>query len=281
MKKNTWKTVLTVVVLLALAAALVVAAVECANGASLANTAWSLLPPVIAIILALITKEAYSALFIGVLVGGLFTCGFAPVATLDTIVNDGLIAAISGNAGIFLFLVLGVLLYIYIGRTGLAMPVKGDQVFSLVAVEGGLPVFVGILFVIGLISSTYSAAGSALTALTTSFTVDILQGTRRYGDERLTRIRKGVHVGMAVGMALVILGFEYLADFQSQIGGRRRKEDGHGDTPGYRPYVYFRIILSGTHQWIVHFARLQFPERVFGQAGEFVFFLFHTLHIKF
>ena len=106
MKKNTWKTVLTVVVLLALAAALVVAAVECANGASLANTAWSLLPPVIAIILALITKEAYSALFIGVLVGGLFTCGFAPVATLDTIVNDGLIAAISGNAGIFLFLVL-------------------------------------------------------------------------------------------------------------------------------------------------------------------------------
>ena len=104
MKKNTWKTVLTVVVLLALAAALVVAAVECANGASLANTAWSLLPPVIAIILALITKEAYSALFIGVLVGGLFTCGFAPVATLDTIVNDGLIAAISGNAGIFLFL---------------------------------------------------------------------------------------------------------------------------------------------------------------------------------
>ena len=212
MKKNTWKTVLTVVVLLALAAALVVAAVECANGASLANTAWSLLPPVIAIILALITKEAYSALFIGVLVGGLFTCGFAPVATLDTIVNDGLIAAISGNAGIFLFLVLGVLLYIYIGRTGLAVPAKGDQVFSLVAVEGGLPVFVGILFVVGLISSTYSAAGSALTALTTSFTVDILQGTRRYGDERLTRIRKGVHVGMAVGMALVILGFEYLAD---------------------------------------------------------------------
>ena len=56
--------------------------------------------------LALITKEAYSALFIGVLVGSLFTCGFAPVATLDTILNDGLIAAIAANAGIFLFLVL-------------------------------------------------------------------------------------------------------------------------------------------------------------------------------
>ena len=70
------------------------------------STFFSLLPPVIAIVLALITKEAYSALFIGVLVGSLFTCGFAPVATLDTILNDGLIAAISANAGIFLFLVL-------------------------------------------------------------------------------------------------------------------------------------------------------------------------------
>ena len=59
-----------------------------------------------------------------------------------------------------------------------------------------------------MISSTYSAAGSALTALTTSFTVDILEGTRRYDDRRLTRIRKRVHVGMAVLMGLLILCFE-------------------------------------------------------------------------
>ncbi len=69
-------------------------------------TFWALVPPIIAIILALITKEAYSSLFAGVVVGALFACGFAPVATLDTIVNDGLVAAISGNAGIFLFLVI-------------------------------------------------------------------------------------------------------------------------------------------------------------------------------
>ena len=123
-----------------------------------------------------------------------------------------LLTAVSQIFVIFLFLVLGVLLYIYMERSGLAMPEKGDQVFSLVAVEGGLPVFVGILFVIGLISSTYSAAGSALTALTTSFTVDILQGTKRYGEQRLTHVRRVVHVAMAVGMALVILAFEYLAD---------------------------------------------------------------------
>ena len=82
----------------------------------------------------------------------------------------------------------------------------------MVAVEGGLPLAVGILFVVGLISSTYSAAGSALTALTTSFTVDILEGPKRMDEARLTRLRKGVHVAMALGMAGVILAFEYWAD---------------------------------------------------------------------
>ncbi|MBD5149517.1 MAG: Na+/H+ antiporter NhaC family protein [Oscillibacter sp.] len=69
-------------------------------------TFWALVPPIVAIVLALITKEAYSSLFIGILVGALFQCDFAPVATLDTIINDGLVSAIEGNAGIFLFLVL-------------------------------------------------------------------------------------------------------------------------------------------------------------------------------
>ena len=70
------------------------------------NTAWAFLPPVIAIVLALITKEAYSSLFIGILVGALLHCSFAPVATMDAIINDGLITAIADNAGIFLFLVI-------------------------------------------------------------------------------------------------------------------------------------------------------------------------------
>ncbi|MCI9165244.1 MAG: Na+/H+ antiporter NhaC family protein, partial [Oscillospiraceae bacterium] len=70
------------------------------------GTFMALVPPVVAIVLALITKEAYSSLFIGVLVGALFQCNFAPVATLDTMVNQGFVDAIAGNAGIFLFLVL-------------------------------------------------------------------------------------------------------------------------------------------------------------------------------
>ncbi len=122
------------------------------------------------------------------------------------------LTALSQIVVILLFLVLGVLLYLYADRTGLALPEKSDQVFSRVSVEGGLPTIVGILFVVGLISSTYSAAGSALTALTTSFTVDILDGTKRCNEARLTRLRKGVHIAMALCMAAVILAFEYLAD---------------------------------------------------------------------
>ncbi|MCR4647705.1 MAG: Na+/H+ antiporter NhaC family protein [Lachnospiraceae bacterium] len=70
------------------------------------GTFWALVPPLVAIILALITKEAYSSLFVGIIIGALFVTGFDPVGTIDTIVNDGLISAITGNAGIFLFLIL-------------------------------------------------------------------------------------------------------------------------------------------------------------------------------
>ncbi|MDO4492606.1 MAG: Na+/H+ antiporter NhaC family protein [Clostridia bacterium] len=70
------------------------------------NSFWALVPPIIAIGLALITKETYSSLFIGIVVGACFITGFHPVQTVDKIINDGLIKAISDNAGIFLFLVI-------------------------------------------------------------------------------------------------------------------------------------------------------------------------------
>lgn len=70
------------------------------------NTGWALLPPIVAIVLALITKETYTSLFVGIVVGGLLVAGFAPVATVNTIVNDGLIPAVGDNAGIFIFLVM-------------------------------------------------------------------------------------------------------------------------------------------------------------------------------
>ena len=114
---------------------------------------------------------------------------------------------------IALFLLLGTLLMIYVDRTpGLEIPEKTDELFGLVAAHDSMPVVVGILFVIGLVAAAYSAAGSALTSLTTSFTVDVLDGTKRYDDSRLTRVRKMVHIAMSVIMGLVIIAFYYISE---------------------------------------------------------------------
>lgn len=70
------------------------------------NTAWALAPALIAIVLALVTKEVYVSLFVGIVMGALLVAGFNPVTTLDTMVNDGLVPAVADNAGIFIFLVI-------------------------------------------------------------------------------------------------------------------------------------------------------------------------------
>ncbi|MDR3132798.1 MAG: sodium:solute symporter [Prevotellaceae bacterium] len=107
---------------------------------------------------------------------------------------------------IYLFLLLGVLLYIYTSGAGVAIPEKSDDLFPLLATGGYFPIAVGILFIIGLIAAAYSAAGSALTSLTTSFTVDILQSADRKGSEaQIASRRKKVHIGMAVLMGIVIV----------------------------------------------------------------------------
>lgn len=106
-----------------------------------------------------------------------------------------------------LFLFLGFLLYSYANQMGVAlvnsegMPLKGDDVFPFLATGNYFPVIVGILFIIGFIAAAYSAAGGALTALTTSFTVDILNKEK---DANLTRTRTLVHIGMAILMAVCI-----------------------------------------------------------------------------
>ena len=70
------------------------------------STFWALVPPLVAIALALITKEVYSSLFIGIVLGGLLSTNWHPIAALDNVLNGGIISAVSGTAGIFVFLVI-------------------------------------------------------------------------------------------------------------------------------------------------------------------------------
>lgn len=78
------------------------------EGSRYYSTVMALLPPIIAIVLALITKEAYSSLFIGIVAGALLHANFNPVNAFTTVINDGFISSVADawNAGILIFLVL-------------------------------------------------------------------------------------------------------------------------------------------------------------------------------
>lgn len=76
-----------------------------ASGVVFASTFWALVPPLVAIVLALITKEAYSSLFIGIVLGAIMASSCSFLGTVDNVVVDGLSASVADNAGILLFLV--------------------------------------------------------------------------------------------------------------------------------------------------------------------------------
>ena len=99
---------ITVVVLAMIVVGIVSYNVEMVPTPSTYASFWALVPPVIAIALALITKEVYSSLFIGILVGGVFAANFHFEKTMTTIFNDGIVAVLtdSYNVGILIFLVI-------------------------------------------------------------------------------------------------------------------------------------------------------------------------------
>jgi len=108
----------SVVSLLVAVAVIIMAIVVVACGVNTHATFWALVPPIVAIGLALITKEVYSSLFTGIVVGGILACGGNAAKAVDHVVSDGLIAAISGTAGIFLFLVILGVIVALINKAG-------------------------------------------------------------------------------------------------------------------------------------------------------------------
>lgn len=122
-----------------------------------------------------------------------------------------------------LFLWLGVLLYQYAASVGLCdasgslLGLKPDELYPTLATGSDpatgaryLPLTVGAVFVVGLISAAFSSAGSAITALTTSFTIDILRANEYQSDIELTHTRKLVHFCVAVVMGVLIYCFKLI-----------------------------------------------------------------------
>jgi len=110
-----------------------------------------------------------------------------------------------------LLLSLGILLLLFASQTGIHLPERADDIFPVIATQGYLPGFIMVFFIVGLVAATYSSADSTLTALTTSFTIDILDAGSQ--DERgLVRTRKLVHIVMAVTLGIVIILFRMIND---------------------------------------------------------------------
>lgn len=101
----------------------------------------------------------------------------------------------------FMFLALGVLLLMLYGKMGLELPAKGDALLSNIILDGTLGTTCVVLFTIGVIASAFSSADSAMTALTTTFTIDIL------GKEKDVKTRKRVHAGIVAAFVVVTLAF--------------------------------------------------------------------------
>ena len=108
----------------------------------------------------------------------------------------------------FLFLSLGVLLYVFAQREGIQIPERTDDLYPLLALNH-LGLVVGITFLLGITAATYASADSALTALTTSFCVDFMNVEKRPETER-SRIKHIVHIGFSLLFFVVIIIFRQL-----------------------------------------------------------------------
>src|SRR5690606_22256187 len=110
----------------------------------------------------------------------------------------------------FLFLSLGALLFIYAAEKGIQIPERTDDLYTMLALNR-FPVIVGALFLLGVIAAAYSSADSALTGLTTSFCVDIINlGDKADDIHKSTRMK--VHIAFSLVLLLVILVFNAFND---------------------------------------------------------------------
>lgn len=111
---------------------------------------------------------------------------------------------------VFIFLVLGGLLSMYANTIGITP--SGDSLFPEIAINSGLPFFITVFFMIGLVSALFPSADGALTALTSSFCIDIIGIKRRtnWDDKKQSQIRYLVHFSFSIIFLLCIFFFKLI-----------------------------------------------------------------------
>lgn len=109
-----------------------------------------------------------------------------------------------------MFLLLGVLLYIFATSNGIALPAKSDFLFPMLALNH-MNLMIGILFLLGITAANYASADSALTSLTTAFCVDFLVIDKRPQEQKQNLLR-GTHIGFSLLLFVVIMIFRIIND---------------------------------------------------------------------
>nr|WP_298995011.1 sodium:solute symporter [uncultured Polaribacter sp.] len=115
----------------------------------------------------------------------------------------------------FFFLALGVLLTDYAQKNGI--DAHKDELFPIIATKGNLGLATAIFFLLGLIAAAYSSADSALTSLTTSFSIDILEINKKKDQQAQEKTRKKIHVLFSFVLIATILIFKYFIADESVI----------------------------------------------------------------
>jgi len=110
----------------------------------------------------------------------------------------------------WLFMSLGLMLYLYVNTKGIAVPVRTDDLYPMLALQH-FSLAIGILFIVGIIAAAFSSADSSLTALTTAFCIDILNFAGKTEPVR-KKLRLRVHVLFSFTMFLIILIFSFIND---------------------------------------------------------------------
>lgn len=156
-------------------------------------------------------KQFFSGMFITIVMTGLDQDQMQKNLTIRTlkdaqknVVSYGLAFAPIN----FLFLSLGVLLIIFAEQNGIVLPEVSDNILPVIASEYLGPGVLGI-FIVGIVAAAFSSADSALTALTTSFCVDILDmkavSKTKEQEKKDIKTRGIVHIGMSITFILIIL----------------------------------------------------------------------------
>ena len=155
-------------------------------------------------------KMLLSAIFLVVATTGLDQDLMQRVLSSDSLRSaqrNMVLSSILQAALLSLLLILGVVFALYLGANEIS-DIRPDNIFAFVATREGMPAVLSILLVLGVVSATFSSVGGSLTALATSFSVDILGARQHLDDKGFTKLYRVVLLAMALVLVVLVFAFD-------------------------------------------------------------------------